>query len=123
MNTEINKVITKIEETAEKNRFCKNKINLSIKDNEVFIDEMRLEGWAKGGKSMLVEYHDISFADMLKDLLSRFDNYDLHLLRGTSYDTRYMYIYRDCKEEQEHLGNLYLTLKNLMQTILETNRA
>ena len=115
MNTEINRFI---EKTAEKNRFCKNKINLSVKDNKLFIDELILEGWAKGGKPMLVEYHDISFADMLEHLLARFDNYDVShevslCLEDTDYDTRCLYIYRDCKEEQEHLGNLYLALKNL----------
>lgn len=124
MNTEINKVIEIIEKTAEKNRYCKNKINLSIKDNKLFIDKMILEGWAKGGKNMVVEYYDIFFEDMLEDLLSIYDNYDVsyetyiwldntgHGTRGAPYDARY--IYKDCEEEEEHLGNLYTTFKKIL---------
>lgn len=122
MNT-IEKITAEIEKIAEKNRFCKNKINLSIKDNKLFIKELILEGWAKGGKNMVVEFYNIFFEDMLEDLESMYDNYDVcyetyiwldntgHGKNNAPYDARY--IYRDCEEEEEHLGNLYCSLRKL----------
>ena len=119
----LEKIITEIEERAEKCCFSKNKIYLSIKDNELFIDEMILEGWTRRDKNMVVEYNNIFFDDMLEDLKSRVDNYDVsyetyiwldnegHGTNGAPYDM--LECYKDSEEELEHLEDLELSLSSL----------
>lgn len=119
----IEKITTEIEKTAEECSFYKNKINLSVKDNELFIDEMILEGWTERGRNMVVEYYDIFFDEMLEELKSLIDDYDVsyetylwldkdgHGKNGAPYDM--LDCYRDSEEELEHLEDLERLLKKL----------
>lgn len=119
----LDNIITEIEKIAEECSFYNNKINLSVKDNELFIDEMVLEGTTNRGKNMVVEYYDIFFDEMLDDLKSMVDDYDVsyetylwlddtgHGTRGAPYDM--LDCYKDSEEELEHLDDLLRLFKKL----------
>lgn len=119
----IEKITTEIEKIAEECFFYKNRINLSIKDDELFIDEMILEGWTDRGRNVVVEYYDIFFDEMLEELNSLIDDYDIsyetylwlddtgHGKGGAPYDM--LDCYKDSEEALEQLESLHHLLKNL----------
>lgn len=123
----IEKITTEIEKIAEECFFYKNRINLSVKDDELFIDEMILEGWTDRGRNVVVEYYDIFFDEMLEELNSLIDDYDVsyetylwldkegHGTNGAPYDM--LDCYRDSEEELEHLEDLEHLLRNLVKEL------
>ena len=123
----IEKLTNEIEKLAEECSFFRNKINLSVKDDELFIDEMILEGWTELGRNMVVEYYNISFSQMLEDLKSSVDNYDVsyetyiwldnegHGTNGAPYDM--LECYKDSEEQLEHLEKLECSLSILAEVV------
>lgn len=122
MNT-IEKIITEIEKIAEECYFYKNKINLSVKDNELFIDEMTLEGTTDRGRNVVVEYYDILFDEMLDDLKTRVDDYDVSYetylwLDDTGHGiTRATYDMLDCYKDSEETLEMLENLENLLHNL------
>ena len=123
----VEQIIVAIEEKADDSNFCKSNIKLSIKDDKLFIDEMILEGWTELGRNMVVEYYNISFSQMLEDLKSMVDNYDVsyetyiwldnegHGTNGAPYDM--LECYKDSEEQLEHLEKLECSLSILAEVV------